>query len=80
MDIPTYDYTQSIHGVASYRQEPLKMSIVVRAFFFWDKRLRDLMGISRFLYTGMTMCALFVVSRDMEERGRSLDSVINPST
>lgn len=35
VDIPTYDYTESIHGVARPIVRSLKMSLSLRAFWSW---------------------------------------------
>ena len=60
VDIPIYDYTQHTRSEKTYRQEPQDVFIVEGILVLEDKRLRDLMDIKR----------------DMEERGRSLDSII----
>jgi len=60
VDIPTYDYTEHTRSSKTYRQEPQDVFIVEGILVLEDKRLRVIRRIKR----------------DMEERGRSLDSVI----
>ena len=53
------------------------MSLSLRDFVLEDKRLRDLMDIKIFVDTDDDVRIIRRIKRDMEERGRSLDSVID---
>lgn len=76
VDIPIYDYTQHTRSDKTYHQEPQDVFIVEGILVLEDKRLRDLMDIKIFVDTDDDVRIIRRIKRDMEERGRSLDSVI----
>ena len=76
VDIPTYDYAEHTRSSKTYRQEPQDVFIVEGILVLEDKRLRDLMDIKIFVDTDDDVRIIRRIKRDMEERGRSLDSVI----
>ena len=76
VDIPIYDYTQHTRSEKTYRQEPQDVFIVEGILVLEDKRLRDLMDIKLFVDTDDDIRIIRRIKRDMEERGRSLDSII----
>lgn len=80
VDIPIYDYTQHTRSEKTYRQEPQDVFIVEGILVLEDKRLRDLMDIKLFVDTDDDIRIIRRIKRDMEERGRSLDSVIDQYT
>ena len=80
VDIPIYDYTQHTRSDKSYRQEPQEVFIVEGILVLEDKRLRELMDIKLFVDTDDDIRIIRRIKRDMEERGRSLDSIIEQYT
>ena len=72
-----YDYTQHTRSNKTYRQEPQDVFIVEGILVLEDKRLRDLMDIKLFVDTDDDIRIIRRIKRDMEERGRSLDSIID---
>ncbi|MBF0775218.1 uridine kinase [Streptococcus azizii] len=76
VDIPIYDYTQHTRSEKTYHQEPQDVFIVEGILVLEDKRLRDLMDIKIFVDTDDDVRIIRRIKRDIEERGRSLDSVI----
>ena len=76
VDIPTYDYTAHTRSDKTYRQVPQDVFIVEGILVLEDKRLRDLMDIKIFVDTDDDVRIIRRIKRDMDERGRSLDSVI----
>jgi len=74
---PVYDY--SIHNRAKETVEvhPTKVVIVEGILIFENKALRDLMDIKIFVDTDADVRILRRILRDVKERGRSLDSVID---
>ena len=80
VDIPIYDYTLHTRSEKTYRQEPQDVIIVEGILVLEDKRLRDLMDIKLFVDTDDDIRIIRRIKRDMEERGRSLDSVIEQYT
>ena len=79
-DIPIYDYTVHKRSEKTYRQEPQDVFIVEGILVLEDKRLRELMDIKIFVDTDDDIRIIRRIKRDMEERGRSLDSVIDQYT
>ena len=80
VDIPIYDYTQHTRSHKTYHQEPQDVFIVEGILVLEDKRLRDLMDIKLFVDTDDDIRIIRRIKRDMEERGRSLDSIIEQYT
>ena len=80
VDIPIYDYTLHTRSEKTYRQEPQDVFIVEGILVLEDKRLRELMDIKIFVDTDDDIRIIRSIKRDMEERGRSLDSVIDQYT
>ncbi|MBF7093927.1 uridine kinase [Streptococcus sp. HF-1907] len=80
VDIPVYDYTQHTRSDQTIRMEPQDVIIVEGILVLEDKRLRDLMDIKLFVDTDDDIRIIRRIKRDMEERGRSLDSIIEQYT
>lgn len=80
VDIPIYDYTQHTRSSTTYRQEPQDVFIVEGILVLEDERLRNLMDIKLFVDTDDDIRIIRRIKRDMEERGRSLDSIIEQYT
>lgn len=80
VDIPIYDYTQHTRSEKSYRQEPQDVFIVEGILVLEAQRLRDLMDIKLFVDTDDDIRIIRRIKRDMQERGRSLDSIIEQYT
>ncbi|MCU9533930.1 uridine kinase [Streptococcus sp. CSL10205-OR2] len=80
VDIPIYDYTKHTRSEKTYRQEPQEVFIVEGILVLEDKRLRDLMDIKLFVDTDDDIRIIRRIKRDMEERGRSLNSIIDQYT
>ena len=74
--IPIYDYT--IHSRSDeYRLLKTKHIIIVEGILLLnDPKLRKLLDIKIFVDTPADICLLRRVRRDINERGRSLDSVL----
>ncbi len=80
VDIPIYDYTQHTRSKETYRQEPQEVFIIEGILVMEDERLRDLMDIKIFVDTDDDIRIIRRIKRDMQERGRSLDSIIEQYT
>lgn len=80
VDIPIYDYTQHTRSKETYRQEPQDVFIIEGILVMEDERLRDLMDIKIFVDTDDDIRIIRRIKRDMVERGRSLDSIIDQYT
>ena len=76
VDIPTYDYANHTRSEKTYRQEPVDVLIVEGILVLENEKLRNLMDIKEFVDTDDDVRILRRIRRDIEERGRTLDSVI----
>ncbi len=76
VDVPIYDY--SIHARSSeYRHLTSRHIIIVEGILLLnDPSVRDMMDIKIFVDTPADICLLRRVRRDITERGRSIDSVL----
>ena len=77
VDVPIYDYANHTRSNKTYRQEPVDVLIVEGILVLEDERLRDLMDIKIFVDTDDDVRIIRRIRRDIEERGRTLDSVIS---
>ncbi len=80
VEIPIYDYTKHTRSDKTYCQEPQDVFIVEGILVLEDKRLRKLMDIKLFVYTDDDIRIIRRIKRDIEERGRSLDNIIDQYT
>ena len=74
---PVYDYTIHNRSERTVEVRPTKVVIVEGILIFADPALRELMDIKIFVDTDADVRILRRILRDVKERGRSLDSVIN---
>ncbi len=74
---PTYDYTVHDRSEKTVEIRPTRVIIVEGILIFENKALRDLMDIKIFVDTDADVRILRRVLRDVKERGRTLDSVVN---
>ena len=74
---PTYDYTIHDRSDVTVEVRPTKVVIVEGILIFENQALRDLMDIKIFVDTDADVRILRRIVRDVKERGRSLDSVVN---
>lgn len=77
IDQPVYDYEAHTRSSETVHQEPKEVIILEGILILEDERLRDLMDIKVYVDTEDDIRIIRRIKRDMEERGRSLDSVIN---
>lgn len=74
---PIYDYKQHTRSQETVTVEPKEVIILEGIMVLNDPRLRDLMDIKIFVDTDDDIRIIRRIQRDMEERGRSLQSVID---
>ena len=77
IDCPVYDYTQHDRSDQVKRIEPSEVLIIDGILVLADPRLRAFMDIKIFVDTDADIRILRRIRRDVNERGRSLDSVID---
>lgn len=73
---PVYDYVAHTRSDQTILQEPKEVIILEGILILEDERLRDLMDIKIYVDTDDDIRIIRRIKRDMEERGRTLDSVI----
>ena len=76
IDCPDYDFTVHNRSDKVIRVEPRKIIIVEGILIFENKELRDLMDIRIFVDTDADIRLCRRVKRDVNKRGRSLESVL----
>lgn len=77
IDKPVYDYTLHTRSKETIRLTPKDVIILEGILVLEDKRLRDLMDIKIFVDTDADVRILRRIERDIKERGRTLESVID---
>lgn len=77
IEIPVYDYAAHTRSKEVVVQEPREVIIVEGILMLNDARLRDLMDIKIFVDTDDDIRIIRRIQRDIEERGRTLQSVID---
>ena len=77
IEMPVSDYEQYTRSTETVHVEPQDVIILEGILILDDERLRDLMDIKVFVDTDSDLRIIRRIKRDMQERGRSLDSVIN---
>ena len=74
---PIYDYTEHTRSSEVEKVEPKEVIILEGIIVLNDPALRDLMDIKIFVDTDDDIRIIRRIQRDIEERGRSLQSVID---
>ena len=77
VDCPTYDFKLHTRSDVIRHLKPTKVIILEGILVLQDKRIRDLADIKIFVESDDDVRFIRRLVRDMNERGRSLDSVIN---
>lgn len=77
IEVPVYDYSRHTRSDKTIHVEPQEVIIVEGILILEDQRLRDLMDIKIYVDTTADLRIIRRIQRDMTERGRSLDSVID---
>ena len=74
---PVYDYEAHTRSKEVIYQEPKEVIILEGILILEDERLRELMDIKVYVDTEDDIRIIRRIKRDMHDRGRSLDSVID---
>ncbi|SEO33884.1 uridine kinase [Amphibacillus marinus] len=77
IDKPIYDFKRHTRSEQSVRVEPKEVIIVEGILILEDQRLMDLMDIKVFVDTDSDLRIIRRLLRDINERGRTIDSVID---
>ena len=74
---PTYDYTVHNRAAETVTVVPAKVVVVEGILIFAEPELRERLDIKIFVDTDADVRILRRIVRDVKERGRTLDSVVN---
>ena len=80
IDQPIYDFTTHRRMDSTLRIDPREIIIIDGILIFVDKELRELMDIRIFVDTDADERLIRRIRRDILERGRSIESVMNQYT
>ena len=76
IDRPIYDFTKHLRAIATDRIEPSPVIIVEGILVLADPDLRDRLGLKIYVDTNAHIRLVRRLSRDVEERGRTPESVL----
>jgi uridine kinase len=76
VEVPEYSYVEHTRTDNTSTMTAKKVIILEGILLLTDPRLRELMHATIFMDTPLDICLLRRVKRDVEERGRTLDSVL----
>ncbi len=76
VEIPVYDFSTHSRRPETVRMEPAPVILVEGILIFVEKELRELMDIRIFVDTDSDLRFIRRLQRDVHERGRSQDSVV----
>ena len=76
IELPVYSYVEHTRTRETIRIEPKKVIILEGILLLTDARLRESMNFSIFVDTPLDICLMRRIKRDVNERGRSMDSVM----
>jgi uridine kinase len=76
INAPIYDFAHHIRSNQTRRVRPSPVILVEGILVFTDKRLRELMDIKLYVDTPADIRFIRRLLRDIEERGRTVDSVV----
>lgn len=76
VDIPRYSYTEHTRLAETVRFSPRRIIILEGILLLNEPRLRELMDVSIFMDTPLDICLIRRLVRDVQERGRTMESVL----
>lgn len=77
VDLPVYDFKQHTRAAATVHVVPKPIILVEGILIFVEPKLRNLCSMKLFVDTDQDICFIRRLQRDVTERGRTVDSVIN---
>jgi uridine kinase len=76
IEVPIYNHSLHVREKETRTVGKHTIIVIEGILLFFDKKLRELMDIRIFMDTALDICLIRRLKRDMQERGRSLDSVL----
>lgn len=80
VEVPVYDFAEHNRGSETITAQPRKVIIVDGLLILWDADLRAMMDIKVYVDTDADLRFIRRLKRDIVERGRSAESVIDQYT
>lgn len=80
VEVPVYDFTRHHRTEETRTVEPSPIILIDGILIFTNRELRDLMDIKIYVDTDADIRFIRRMQRDINERGRSLDSVVQQYT
>ena len=77
IEMPVYDFTTHVRKPETQRVDPNPVVLVEGILVLADPRLRELMDVKLYVDTDADVRFIRRLSRDIAERGRTMESVIN---
>lgn len=77
IELPVYSYAEHTRLAESRTLQPKKVIILEGILLLTDARLRNELNFSIFVDTPLDICLMRRMKRDVNERGRSMDSVMS---
>ncbi len=77
VEIPVYDHAEHTRSNVTRCVMHSHIIVLEGILIFAEKKLRDMMDIKIYMDTQLDLCLLRRITRDVVERSRSLESVIN---
>lgn len=77
IEIPQYDFVNHTRFADKMLMTPKKVIIIKGILLFTHRRLRKLLDAKIYVDTALDFCFIRRLQRDVGERGRNMDSVIN---
>ncbi|BDY05061.1 uridine kinase [Ferrimonas sp. YFM] len=75
-EVPVYSYVEHTRMPQTTKVTPKRVIIIEGILLLTDPKLREQMHASIFMDTPLDICLLRRLRRDVEERGRTMDSVL----
>jgi uridine kinase len=77
IQMPTYNYTEHTRAKETVVVAPATVIVLEGIFALYDKALRDMMSLKIYVDTDPDVRFIRRLTRDIQERGRSMDNVIS---
>lgn len=77
VDAPVYDFVHHTRAEKTRLVVPKKLVMVEGILIFVEKKLRSLFDMKLFVDTDQDICFIRRLQRDLVERGRTMDAVVN---
>lgn len=77
IEMPTYDFAKDNRASTTITVKPAPVIVVEGLFALYDAKLRNMMSLKIYVDTASDVRFIRRLQRDMAERGRSAESVIN---